>query len=243
MPRAHYSRLTGQSIRAFGLVLILIAVAAGASLGTAIGQAHTVTRSVDIGPQIQGLQLSWMDIELGVSDGDRVAWDWEADGPVRFYIVSPTGAILASVDDDRSSAGSAVIGETGECTVAWTNPSFREPVHLRLTVEVRGAFQSTQPPSTMDYGGEGDTSWQWVPDVVVALLLLLACEVLVAVPMLLARARWSPRLARKSPIDYTDAYLCLGPDAVPVPDGRSRGAPAQARPREGALSVVRVARR
>ena len=101
----------------------------------------------------------------------------------------------------------------------------------------------TQSPSTMDDGGEVDTNWQWVPDVAVALLLLLACKVSVAVPMLLARARGGPRLARKYPIDYTDAYFCLGPDAVPVPDGRSQGAPAQARPMEGALSVVRVARR
>jgi hypothetical protein len=224
-------------------VLILIAVAAGVSRGDTGGPAHKVSRDVDIGPQIQGLQLSWMDIELGVRDGDSVAWDWEADGPVRFYIVSPTGAILASVDDKPSSVGSAVIGAAGECTVAWTNPSFREPVHLRLTVEVKGGLQSTRSPTTTDDGGDVATSWQWVPDVAVALLLLLACEVSVAVPMLLASARVGPRLARKSPIDYTDAYFCLGPDAVPVPDGRSRGAPAQARPMEGALSVVRVARR
>ena len=225
------------------LALVVLAIAAEASQAATFGPTRKLARTVGIGPQIQGVHLSWTDVELIVRPGEKVEWDWEADQPVRFYLVSPTGAIMASVDDESSSEGSAVMTEGGCCRAAWTNPSFRTPASLHFSVEVKEGGSRTEASGSPqdDWGTVLDG--QWAPDVAVALLLLLACEVLVAVPMLVVRARGGPRLARKFPIDYTDAYLCLGPEMPSGIDGLPIGALAQPRSMEGALSVVRGARR
>jgi len=225
------------------LWLVLLVAVADASQAAVYGPTRKIVRTVGIGPQVEGLLLSWTDVELVVRPDERVAWDWEADGPLRFYIVSPTGAILSSVDDKSSSEGSIVMSEEGRCKASWTNPSFQTPVNLHFTLEVKVDAEPTGPPASPQDGAGAGQGWEWVADVAVALLLLLACEVTVTVPMLLIRARGRPRPARKSPIDFADAYLCLGPDVPVDPGGLPTGAPARPRPMDGALSVVRGARR
>ena len=245
MPCAPSHRPTGTCKRtiAICLLLVLLAVAANVSQATTSGPTRKVSRTVGIGPQIQGLQLSWMDVELVVKPGERVTWDWYADNPLRFYIVSPTGTVMASVDGVSSSEGSAMMSEEGYCKAAWMNPSFKTPVTLHLSVEVRAGGGLMGSPASPQDGSGAEPGWQWVPDVAVALLLLLACEVTVTVPMLVLRARAGQGRARVFPIDFTDAYLCLGPEVPVGPGGLPMGAPARPRPMEGALTVVRGARR
>jgi len=247
MPSTPRDRRSGTCARtctlAICLGLVLLVVVADGCHATTYGPTRRIARTAAIGPQIQGLQLSWMDVELVVRSGEKVVWDWEADLPMRFYIVSPGGAILASVDGESSSEGSAVIWGDGCCRAAWCNPSFRTPVNLHFAVEVKSLGALAGPSaSPQDDLGTGP-GWEWVDEVAVALLLLLACEVTITVPMLVLRARAGQGKARTFPVDYTDAYLCLGPEVPVDPGGLPMGAPARPRPMEAALTVVRGARR
>lgn len=245
MPTAPWSHpaVRGERARTVCLAIVLLMIAAGTSQAATNGPSPRVTKTVGIGPQVQGLQVSWMDVELTVRPGERFAWDWEADMPLRFYIVSPTGAIMASVDDESSSEGSVMMTEAGRCKAAWCNPSFRTSVLVHLTVEVVASERTVAPSPVPRVEGGVWSGWQWVAEVAVALLLLLACEVAVAVPLLVIRARAGQGRARRFPIDYVDAYLLLGPEAPVGADGLPAGAPLQARPMEGALAVVRGSRR
>jgi len=245
MPPAPTNRRTG--VRALPLAvcigIALLVVAAGASQGASFGPTRKVAKTVDIGPQIQGTHLSWMDVELRVRQGERVEWDWYADGPLCFYIVSPTGLILATEEDRRDSAGSAVMPAAGTCRASWTNPSFRTPVKLSFSVEVTADRKSVPSSSATQGDPAADDDWQWVSEVAVALLLLLGLEVMVTVPMLVFRLRAGHARSRTCPVEFVDAYIGLGPEEPVGPAGLPVCVPLRPRPMEGALSVARVARR
>lgn len=114
-----------------GLLLAIIAVTMVSAVASALVKTETVSVHAD----------DTMKFDMQLKGGERVYWEWTAEGEspgavdVDFYIIGPSGDVVSSVQGKGSDEGNALISTSDTYTFKWDNSGDSITLAYTITYE------------------------------------------------------------------------------------------------------------
>jgi hypothetical protein len=114
-----------------GLLFTLIAVTMVSAVASALVKTETVSVHAD----------DTMKFDMQLKGGQRVYWEWTAEGEsmnavdVDFYIIGPSGDVISSVQGKASDEGNAYITTGDKYTFKWDNSGDAITLAYTITYE------------------------------------------------------------------------------------------------------------